>query len=97
MSPPRSRWGLHPINKCLGDGDVVDGGGADEGDGAYSPRGLGVVAGVEGDLVLKPLEGMGCLYLREDSIDLSRDPLEVTVGEGGLCPAEDAYNVALGS
>ena len=36
---------------------------------------------------------MRCLYLREDSIDLSRDPLELAVGEG---PAEDACNVALG-
>ena len=36
------------------------------------------------------------MYPREDSIDLSRDLLEVAVGEGGLCPTEDAGDVALG-
>ena len=49
-----------PIKECLGDGDVVDGGGEDEGNRAHMPYGLGVVAGVEGDLVLRPLEGLGC-------------------------------------
>ena len=40
------------VEECLGDGDVVDGGGADEGDGARSPRVLEVIAGVEGDLIV---------------------------------------------
>ena len=72
-----------PIKECLGDGDVVDGGGADEGDRAHIPCGLGMIAGVEGDLVLGTLEGVGCFYPRENNIDLSREPLEVAVGEGG--------------
>ena len=75
-----------PIEECLGDGDVVDGGGADEGGGARSPCRLGVVAGVEGDLVLGPLEGLGCFYPREDSVDLSGELLEVAVGEGACAP-----------
>ena len=75
-----------PIKKCLGDGDVVDGGGADEGDCAHSPCGLGVVTSVEGDLVLGPLEGPGGLRPREDGVDLSRDLLEVAVGEGACAP-----------
>ena len=68
-----------PIKESLGDSDVVNGGGADEGDCAHGPCGLGVVAGVEGDLVLGPVEGLGCLYPREDGVDLSRDLLEVVV------------------
>ena len=76
-----------PIKEFLGDGDVVDGGGADEGDGADSPCGLGVVAGVEGDLVLGPLEWLGRFDSREGSVELLRDPLEIAVREGGLCPA----------
>ena len=46
--------------------------------------------------VLGPLEGLGRLYPREDGVDLSRDLLEVAVGEGGLCPAEDACDEAFG-
>ena len=71
-------------------------GGADEGDCAHGPCGLGGVTSVEGDLVLGPLEAPGGLHPREDGVDLSRDLLEVAVGEGGLCPAEDARDVGLG-
>ena len=55
-----------------------------------------MIDGIEGALVFGPLEGLGCFYPREDIIDLSREPLDVAVGEGGLSPAEDAGDVALG-
>ena len=50
-----------PINERLRDGNVVDGGGADQRDGAHSRGGLGVVAGVKSDRALGPLEGPGGL------------------------------------
>ena len=79
----------------LGDRNVADGGGADEGDGTRSPCRLGVVVGIEGDLVVGLLERLGVLYPQEDSVDISRDPLKVAVGEWGLCPAADACHVRL--
>ena len=75
-----------PIKECLGDGDIVDGGGADEGDCSHGPCGLGVVTSIEGDLMLGPLEGPRGLHPWEDIVDLSRDLLEVTVGEGACAP-----------
>ena len=55
-----------------------------------------MVASIEGDLALEQLEALGWFYPREDSTDLLRELLEVAVGEGGLCPTEDAGDVGLG-
>ena len=49
-----------------------------------------MVAGVEDDGVLGPLEGPGGLDARERCRDLASELLEVAVGAGGLSPAKDA-------
>ena len=53
-----------------------------------------MVAGVEDDGVLGPLEGPGGLNPRERCRDLASELLEVVVGAGGLSPAEDASGSA---
>ena len=49
-----------------------------------------MIAGVEGNWILRPLEGFGRLNPGERDIDLARELLEAAVGLGSLSPAEDA-------
>ena len=53
-----------------------------------------MVAGVEDDGVLGPLEGPGGLNPGKRCRDLASELLEVAVGVGGLGPAEDASGPA---
>jgi hypothetical protein len=80
------------IDEGLCDGDVVDGGRTHQGYGAHNFRRLGMVAGIEGDLVLRPLEPLHIGAWLNGS-NLVRELLEVAVGERCLSSTEDTSNV----